>query len=145
MEIVPGIHRIESVLGPRPFSQYLVRGESSPWMFHQANLRAYDGRRSLLTDLLDATFSKYEALMNVPIVSPTFDALATRVIDRTNYNQCGATGAIRPGQSITLHVERDCTVPVTGAAYGTTRETYAGQAISYVRLRAGETLTVPLR
>lgn len=27
MEIAPGIHRIESVLGPRPFSQYLVRGE----------------------------------------------------------------------------------------------------------------------
>jgi glyoxylase-like metal-dependent hydrolase (beta-lactamase superfamily II) len=26
-EIAPGIHRIESVLGPRPFSQYLVRGE----------------------------------------------------------------------------------------------------------------------
>ncbi|MEA2594265.1 MAG: hypothetical protein QOF01_734 [Thermomicrobiales bacterium] len=25
MEIVPGIHRIESVLGPRPFSQYLLR------------------------------------------------------------------------------------------------------------------------
>ncbi len=125
--------------------QYLVRGETSPWMFHQANLRAYDGRRSLLADLLDATFAKYEALLNVPIVSPTFDALAARVIDRTNYNQCGATGAIRPGQSITLHVDRDCTVPVTGASYGAARETYAGQAISYVRLRAGETLTVPLR
>ena len=27
MEVAPGIHRIESVLGPRPFSQYLVRGE----------------------------------------------------------------------------------------------------------------------
>lgn len=27
MEVVPGIHRIESVLGPRPFSQYLLRGE----------------------------------------------------------------------------------------------------------------------
>jgi glyoxylase-like metal-dependent hydrolase (beta-lactamase superfamily II) len=26
-EIVPGIHRIESILGPRPFSQYLLRGE----------------------------------------------------------------------------------------------------------------------
>ena len=26
-EVVPGIVRIESVLGPRPFSQYLVRGE----------------------------------------------------------------------------------------------------------------------
>jgi len=29
VEIAPGIHRIESVLGPRPFSQYLLRGERS--------------------------------------------------------------------------------------------------------------------
>jgi len=29
VEVRPGIHRIESVLGPRPFSQYLVRGERS--------------------------------------------------------------------------------------------------------------------
>jgi glyoxylase-like metal-dependent hydrolase (beta-lactamase superfamily II) len=28
-EIVPGIYRIESVLGPRPFAQYLLRGERS--------------------------------------------------------------------------------------------------------------------
>jgi glyoxylase-like metal-dependent hydrolase (beta-lactamase superfamily II) len=27
MEVAPGIHRIESTLGPRPFSQYLLRGE----------------------------------------------------------------------------------------------------------------------
>jgi glyoxylase-like metal-dependent hydrolase (beta-lactamase superfamily II) len=29
MEVVPGIHRIESILGPRPFSQYLLRDERS--------------------------------------------------------------------------------------------------------------------
>lgn len=29
MEVVPGIHRIESVLGPRPFAQYLVHAERS--------------------------------------------------------------------------------------------------------------------
>lgn len=29
MEVAPGIHRIESVLGPRPFSQYLLRGEKT--------------------------------------------------------------------------------------------------------------------
>lgn len=28
-ELAPGIHRIESVLGPRPFSQYLLRSERS--------------------------------------------------------------------------------------------------------------------
>jgi glyoxylase-like metal-dependent hydrolase (beta-lactamase superfamily II) len=27
VEVAPGIHRIESVLGPRPFAQYLVQGE----------------------------------------------------------------------------------------------------------------------
>jgi glyoxylase-like metal-dependent hydrolase (beta-lactamase superfamily II) len=27
MEVAPGIHRIESILGPRPFSQYLIRDE----------------------------------------------------------------------------------------------------------------------
>ena len=27
VEVAPGIDRIESILGPRPFSQYLVRGE----------------------------------------------------------------------------------------------------------------------
>ena len=29
MEVAPGIHRIESVLGPRPFSQYVLRDERS--------------------------------------------------------------------------------------------------------------------
>jgi glyoxylase-like metal-dependent hydrolase (beta-lactamase superfamily II) len=29
LEVAPGIYRIESVLGPRPFSQYLLRGERS--------------------------------------------------------------------------------------------------------------------
>jgi glyoxylase-like metal-dependent hydrolase (beta-lactamase superfamily II) len=29
VEVAPGIHRIESVLGPRPFSQYLLRGDRS--------------------------------------------------------------------------------------------------------------------
>ncbi len=29
MEVAPGIFRIESVLGPRPFAQYLLRDERS--------------------------------------------------------------------------------------------------------------------
>jgi glyoxylase-like metal-dependent hydrolase (beta-lactamase superfamily II) len=29
VEVAPGIHRIESVLGPRPFAQYLLQGERS--------------------------------------------------------------------------------------------------------------------
>lgn len=29
MEVAPGVHRIESILGPRPFSQYLLHGEKT--------------------------------------------------------------------------------------------------------------------
>ncbi|MDQ2654067.1 MAG: hypothetical protein M3Z20_13625, partial [Chloroflexota bacterium] len=29
IEIVPGIYRLESVLGPRPFAQYLLRDQRS--------------------------------------------------------------------------------------------------------------------
>ena len=31
---------------------HLLAGDMTPWMFHQANLYAYDGSRTLLTDLL---------------------------------------------------------------------------------------------
>jgi hypothetical protein len=49
------------------FFGYLQRGDLSPLMFHQANLRAYDGKRSLLGDLLDATFAKYRRVSSLPI------------------------------------------------------------------------------
>ncbi len=32
---------------------YLLKGDMDPWMFHQPNLRAYDGVHSLLGDLLE--------------------------------------------------------------------------------------------
>ncbi len=64
-------------------SSYMLNGNSDPWMFHQANTRNYDGAgHSLLSDLLDASFAKYEAVMTLPIVSPTMDALADRVRNR---------------------------------------------------------------
>src|SRR5206468_2897952 len=34
---------------------YLLKGDIDPLMFHQPNLRAYDGTHTLLGDLLDAT------------------------------------------------------------------------------------------
>jgi peptidoglycan/xylan/chitin deacetylase (PgdA/CDA1 family) len=39
--------------------QYLLLGMNDPWMFHQPNLHFFSSGHSLLTDLLDATFTKY--------------------------------------------------------------------------------------
>lgn len=131
--------------------KYLLRGDNRPLMFHQPNLRAYDGTHSLLGDLLDATLAKYKALVSVPLTSPTMDALGGLQADRIQYNRAwksgGLTASIVPGKSITLHSDQAVTVPVTGLnagkAYST--ETYAGQKISYVKLGAGQTITLPLR
>lgn len=130
--------------------RYLLSGSNRPLMFHQPNLTAYDGRHSLLSDLLDATLAKYSALVNVPITSPTMDELGQKQLNRLQYNQALASGALTasyvPGQSITLTANADVTVPVTGLAAGTGYQTenYAGQSISYVTLKAGQTVTLPL-
>jgi hypothetical protein len=123
---------------------YMLRGEDDPWMFHQPNLRAYDGTHSLLSDLLDLALSRYGNLLTVPIVSPTFQDVGQRMRDRAAYNAAGVSAVITPGQSITISVVSGATVPVTGLA-STGAEQYAGQSITHVTLGAGQSATYPLQ
>ena len=115
---------------------HLLRGENDPWMFHQINLLPYDGARSLLTDLLDRTFTQYDALYALPVLSPTMDALGERIRQRMAYLSAGVTGTIKPGVGISITAARAATVPVTGLdAAGV--ELYGGQPITWVPLEAG--------
>lgn len=123
--------------------RYLLRHEIDPWMFHQANLRAYDGQRTLLTDLLDVTFDKYEALYTLPIKSPTMDELGRLIERRMAYDASGARAVIRPGVSVTISVERGAVVPVTGVQTKGS-ELYGDDWISYVALKPGEPKTLTL-
>jgi hypothetical protein len=123
---------------------YMLLGNDNPWMFHQTNLRAYDGKHSLLSDLLDRTLAKYNALYKLPIVSPTMDQLGQIVASRMQYNAAGVSATIQPGRSITLTAQSAVTIPITGVG-GFTSESYGGQRISYISLRAGQTVTIPLR
>ncbi|HVT08800.1 MAG TPA: polysaccharide deacetylase family protein [Polyangia bacterium] len=121
---------------------YLLRGENDPWMFHQANTRDNGGGHSLLSDLLDAAFDKYAALMTVPVVSPTMDALGARVAARAQFDSAGASATIADDGSVTVHVATNAaTVPVTGlCAPGA--ESYAGDSISYVAATPGADVTI---
>ena len=56
-----------------------MRGETDPWMFHQANLRDLGGGQSLITAFLDAVLAKYAARATFPIASPTMDELAQKM------------------------------------------------------------------
>ena len=121
----------------------MLVGDIDPWMFHQSNLRAYDGVHTLLLDLLDRTLLKYDAIYNLPVVTLAMDDLGAQVAARTDLHGSGVTGTIVPGKSITLTVDRDATVPVTGLqAAGS--EQYGGQAIAHVRVTAGTSVTIPL-
>jgi len=144
--------------------RYLLQGHNRPLMFHEPNLRAYPGGngKSLLGDLIDATLAKYANLVTVPITSPTQDGLGQKQASRIAYDAALKSGAVSasivPNTSVQLTaaagLKGTVTVPVTGAK-GTTitwgssagtvsRETYAGQSITYVTLSAGQSVTVSL-
>jgi len=122
---------------------YLARGELDPWMFHQANLRDNGGGKSLLSDLLDATFAKYAARATFPMISPTMDELADHVAARMALDASGVSATIEPGKKLSVRVTNAATVPVTGLCTPSA-ETYAGQQISYLTLAAGQSVTLSL-
>ena len=122
---------------------YLLRGENDPWMFHQPNLVAYDGRHTVLTDLLDATLAKYNGYFTLPIVSPTMDALGQSVDARTRLAAAHVTATVQPGVALTLTSDAAVTVPITGMAIAGA-ESYGGQSIAWVRVKAGQTVTISL-
>jgi hypothetical protein len=129
--------------------RYLLLGHNRPLMFHQTNLTAYDGTHSLLGDLIDATLTKYRAVVKMQVTSPTMNQIGLLQAERMAYNDAlrngGLTASIVPGVSITLTSQKAVTVPVTGLASTTyPSDTYGGQRITQVPLAAGQTLTLPL-
>jgi hypothetical protein len=112
---------------------------------------------SLLSDTYDLTFSKYKALYNLPVLSPTLDQMGLAMQSRNSYNLSGVTASIigAPGsQTINITVTNAATIPVTGlSASGLPPQTglgqpgleiYGGQNISHITVTPGTTITLPL-
>lgn len=134
---------------------FLLKGDSSPLMFHQPNLRDYNGQgNTLLGDLLDAVANKYEQLYNFPALSPTMNNLAVRLQQRADYNASGVVATRNADNTVTLTVSQAARIPVTGLVNGgvvsftgltaplISTEAYAGQRITYVTLAAGQSVTL---
>jgi hypothetical protein len=129
--------------------QYLLKGDIDPLMFHQPNIRAYDGTHSLLSDLLDATLAKYNALFTLPIQSLAMDGLGNLVANRMQYNNAGVAASVTRDNSgrwtsLTVTAGGAVTVaPVTGLNIAGA-ESYGGQKIAHVQLNAGGSATYAL-
>jgi len=122
---------------------HLLAGDIDPVMFHQANLRVYDGSHTLLTDLIDRLLAKYAALRVLPIVSLPMDEMAARMLDRAARDGAGVAATIGPGAVMTVRASGAARVTITGA-YAAGAEAYGAVTISRVDVPAGGEVTVPL-
>jgi len=128
---------------------YLLKWDIDPLMFHQPNLRAYNGTSSLLGDMINATLAKYNQAYALPIRNDPEHQVGIRMTNRMAYNASGVTARLVPcagTRKAQLVVKSPASVqaPVTGVAYGNNRETYGGQNISYIQLSANQPVTVTL-
>ena len=112
MEVAPGIHRIESVLGPRPFSQYLLVDE-----------------RSLLVDT---------GVKETPaeVILPFLDGLQPDLVlnSHADVDHYGGNAAIREAAPETLFLAHARDVPWIESAEAIMRERYgwyAGYGLGY--------------
>lgn len=122
---------------------YLLKGELAPWMFHQPNLRFFAKEHSLLTDLLDRTFEKYESIYSLPLFSPPMDELGDHAARRLAYSEAQVSARIVPGKALVLSATQDVVVPVTGVDLSCS-ESYDNEVNVFVKLKAGQTVSVPL-
>jgi len=161
------------------FVTKMLMGDMDPEMFHQPDLHFSDNYAtltnpapgstipssvsnfvgssgthvsSLLSDTYDLTFSKYEAVYKLPVLTPTMDQIAVLMQNRNSFNQSGVTasivGAGTSGATITLTMPSSAPIssaiiPITGLT-STGSEVYGGQNISHISISQGATITFPL-
>jgi glyoxylase-like metal-dependent hydrolase (beta-lactamase superfamily II) len=111
MEVAPGILRIESVLGPRPFSQYLLRGE-----------------RTLLVDtgVKETPADVILPFLETAGVDPT--ALAVVLVSHADVDHFGGNEAIRAAAPRALLAAHEADAPWIEDAARIMRERYGWYA-----------------
>jgi hypothetical protein len=109
-------------------------------MYHQANLKAYDGVHSLLSDLLDAAWTKYSRHYRRPVSSPDMNVAAKRMADTMVRNGSGMEATLTTG-GVTVASPVTVQVPVSGVCTSSS-ERYAGKCITHVKVPANGRVTI---
>ncbi len=103
--------------------------EYSPWAhyFHQTNLRDYEGGKTLLSDWLEETLTRYERLATLPILSLPYYEVGRRTEERIAARKAGVEGIwYLQDDRVTLIADRKANIFVTGLKGG---RLYGGQRI----------------
>lgn len=111
---------------------YVMRWDLDPMMFHIAQVKTYDGSRSVLNDLIERMLQKYHALSNLKIRNLPQHDIGGWMDLRMSYNASGITATLTPCKSITYRSSKTAIIPMTGIANGLVREVYNGQNIGWL-------------
>lgn len=123
---------------------YLLRGDHDPLMFHQANLRAYDGEHSLLTDLLDEVLALYnEYCGDLPICNLSMAAAGDLMVKRAACNEARIDASLIAGSGLVLLADRDVATPLTGVRVHGASQPCGEQPITTVPLKANLVRSIP--
>jgi hypothetical protein len=126
---------------------YMLQGEIDAQMYHQSNLRAYDGVRSLLGDLHNVTLEKFRRHSTLPVWSPQMHVAGSIIEDSMARDVAGITATLEPGVSVTLSnpgASQPVWVSVSGVCTAES-ELYAGKCITEVFVPVGSTVTLPVQ
>ncbi len=138
-------------------SLYHLQTTVYPHYFHQGNLRAYASGHSLAFDWIESLVAAYSSYYKVPLLTPTWDELASYIAQHTLHEEAVANGATavwdRAGGTITITapsaqpqptpaVDNNWILFVTGVR-ASHAQSYGGDTISVLGLSAGETVSVP--
>jgi hypothetical protein len=123
--------------------RYMMKGEADPWMYHQANLRAYDGVTPLIGDLIDEVVDKVQRRLRVPMRTPDMRENAERFVRRINFEGAGVRATLYRGRALVIDAGRSVTFPVTGVR-AQDGESYGGDVIRMVTVEPGTSTCIPL-
>jgi len=123
---------------------YLLRGDHDPLMFHQANLCAYDGEHSLLTDLLDEVLALYNQYCgDQPVCNLSMTEVGEMMVKRAAYKEARIDASLIVGSGLVLLADRDVEAPLTGVRVHGASQRYGGQAITLAALKANQVRSIP--
>lgn len=132
----------------------MLRYYAFPSMFHQTNLHAYTGTKSLFTDTIGATITKFKSLSNLPIISQNEASIGAVLQARMAQNASGMTAAWTPAGpggtgvaqgSITISVTKAAVIDMTGVLCpltGASCEIYGGQNIAHISVTPAAPVTI---
>jgi hypothetical protein len=131
---------------------YMLQGDIDAQMYHQPNLRAYDGTHTLLGDLHDMAIAKFRKYSTLPIESNRLEDIGSHMADTMGRNWSGVTGTVQNGTTAKFTSPNEVWFRASGVCCSTSStkcllppETYAGRCISYLYLPNNGSYSVALQ